>query len=396
MTTATAEQASVAAREQVRSTVPPILPPSGRLGIQLTTMEDYWRFAKCVLDGQWAPKNMNQSAIVIAMQFGAELGIDPVQAIQNIAVINGRPTVWGDMLLGLCMRKSSLFDHGVFEEGFEGEGDKLEAYCVVGRIGGNPRRETFSVADAKRAKLWDKDTYRSYPKRMLQMRARAFALRNTFPDVTKGLYSREEMAVDEVLGNLDLTGEAPREPFNASKVTKKPEPTAEPDTVTLPDPRGGTLVVDVEGAPGTQAETPDPDPTPPPAEPKPDVCPECGGRRHGRGYQHADRCSKSRAAAPAPPSEPEPPPPADDPADPVAMGVLRRGLIGAFDQLDVPDQEQLKHQWGMAESGKAWPNIGACYGVNDPAKLRRMYEQVRARLAKASSPVPPDGAPGAH
>jgi hypothetical protein len=51
----------------------------------------------------------------------------------------------------------------------------------------------FSVADAKRAGLWGKSgPWTQYPRRMLQLRARGFALRDAFPDVLKGLVTAEE------------------------------------------------------------------------------------------------------------------------------------------------------------------------------------------------------------
>jgi hypothetical protein len=51
----------------------------------------------------------------------------------------------------------------------------------------------FSVEDAKRAGLWGKQgPWTAYPKRMLSMRARGFAIRDCFADVLKGLITAEE------------------------------------------------------------------------------------------------------------------------------------------------------------------------------------------------------------
>ena len=53
---------------------------------------------------------------------------------------------------------------------------------------------TFTVGDAIRAGLWKKaGPWTMYPKRMLQMRARSFALRDAFPDVLRGLVATEEV-----------------------------------------------------------------------------------------------------------------------------------------------------------------------------------------------------------
>ena len=115
-----------------------------------------------------------------------------MQSLQNIAVINGRPAVWGDALPGLC-KASPVYQDLI--EGWEREDDPdfLIAVCTAKRHGSTPVTARFSVMDAKRAGLWTKaGPWQTYPKRMLQMRARSFALRDAFPDVLKGLISVEE------------------------------------------------------------------------------------------------------------------------------------------------------------------------------------------------------------
>jgi len=128
----------------------------------------------------------NPSACLVAMQFGASLGINPLQALQNIAVINGRPSLWGDAALAL-VRASPLCES--ISEKREGE----TAICIVKRRGESAQQRTFSVNDAKRAGLWGKKgPWQEYPARMLQMRARSFALRDIFPDVLFGITIAEE------------------------------------------------------------------------------------------------------------------------------------------------------------------------------------------------------------
>jgi hypothetical protein len=105
-------------------------------------------------------------------------------------VINGRPGVWGDGLIGLC-RQSPLCED--IQETLEGEGDAREAVCVAKRRGSAPVIGRFSVADAKRASLWGKDIWSKYPDRMLRNRARGYALRDAFPDVLRGLKTGEEL-----------------------------------------------------------------------------------------------------------------------------------------------------------------------------------------------------------
>lgn len=132
--------------------------------------------------------------VFVAMNYGLEVGLSPLQALQSIAVINGRPTMWGDAVLGI-VKASGLLEE--FEEGYTKEGDKPEqvyGWCRLRRKGEKHAVESrFSWLDAQRAKLTEKDTYKQYPQRMLKLRARSWALRDAFPDVLRGIQIREEV-----------------------------------------------------------------------------------------------------------------------------------------------------------------------------------------------------------
>jgi hypothetical protein len=139
---------------------------------------------------------------LVAILMGAEIGLNPLQSIQGIAVINGRPCIWGDTLLAKVQESGLLV---MFDETFEGDlKTNLVAKCVIKRKDmENTIERIFSMDDAKRAKLWDKDIYQKYPYRMLQMRARSFALRDAFADILKGLYIKEE--VEDYTIEKDIT-----------------------------------------------------------------------------------------------------------------------------------------------------------------------------------------------
>lgn len=154
-------------------------------------------------------------AIFIAVQMGSELGLSPMQALSNIAVVNGRPSVWGDAMPGLC-RQSSLCDD--IEEWFEGDGETLTAFCRATRIGKQPVVQKFGVTDAKKAGLWTKTgPWTQYPRRMLQMRARGFALRDAFPDVLRGLISYEEAR------DIPVARKQQTPPFSGATLEAEPE-----------------------------------------------------------------------------------------------------------------------------------------------------------------------------
>ncbi len=162
-------------------------------GLTLHTVDEAMRFGKMLADSEFAPKDFRgkPASCVLAVQHGAEIGLGPMQSIQSVAVINGRPSIWGDAALALVMGSPVC---EFVRERIEGDGDSLTAVCETKRRGyPAPSVTQFSVADAKRAGLWGKSgPWTQYPKRMLQLRARGFALRDAFPDVLKGLVTAEE------------------------------------------------------------------------------------------------------------------------------------------------------------------------------------------------------------
>lgn len=166
----------------------------GRRGVQITTVDEMFRFAEGVAQSGLAPRGLEKAqALLVAIQMGAELGLSPMAAIQNIAVINGRPSVWGDAMLGVC-RDSGLFDETEFEETQEKIDGVLTAKCTVRRLpDGKVKTHTFDMKDAATAGLDQKaGPWKQYPKRMLQMRARSWALRDAFSDVLRGFHQVEE------------------------------------------------------------------------------------------------------------------------------------------------------------------------------------------------------------
>lgn len=162
--------------------------------VQLRTWEEIERFAEKAARSGMVPKDYigKPDAICVAVQMGSELGLAPMQSLQNIAVIGNRPSVWGDAMPGLCRASGKVT---YIREWIEGKGDEMVAYCEARRKDDpNPVRQSFSVIEAKKAGLWNGPVWSKYPTRMLGMRARGFCLRDAFPDVLKGLISVEEAA----------------------------------------------------------------------------------------------------------------------------------------------------------------------------------------------------------
>lgn len=177
------------------------LKPAGGFDLSPQNFEQALTFSNYLADSDMVPKDFKGKPgnCLIAMQWGAELGLKPLQSLQNLAVINGRPALWGDAVIALVL-SSPVCDYVTEDD------DGETATCRVKRKGGQEQVRTFSMEDAKRAGLAGKQgPWMQYPKRMRQMRARAFALRDVFPDVLRG------MAVAEELQDMAAAGQAPVE-----------------------------------------------------------------------------------------------------------------------------------------------------------------------------------------
>lgn len=209
---------------------PRINPAMTSRGIQLRTMDELAKFASTVASSGLAPKGVSTpQQIFVAVQMGLEVGLSPMAALQSIAVINGRPSIYGDAALAL-VRSSEVYDYYLelpsndevhalveelavyleFQETTEIKRMRLaiqKASVGMDRTSGDfgyssiSRRKgsiasivrRFTYEDAKRADLLGKPgPWKQYPERMLMWRCRGFNLRDNFGDVLKGLATAEE------------------------------------------------------------------------------------------------------------------------------------------------------------------------------------------------------------
>ena len=122
----------------------------GETGIRLNTVEEIFLFAKAVLNSGLAPRDFKTpEAVLVAIQMGMELGLPPMAALQGIAVINGRPSVFGDAMPGI-VNASGLMDD--YKDELIGADESLGYRVTVKRKGrADPLVRTFTVAMAKKA-----------------------------------------------------------------------------------------------------------------------------------------------------------------------------------------------------------------------------------------------------
>jgi len=215
------------------------------------SLTEAFQFADMVLTSGMAPKSylelitktangseVARAAVVVALQFGLEVGFQPMQALQCIANINGNPSVWGDGALALV--QSSGLMEWIREDNFDTIKANKKATCVVKRRGDpEAKTVTFSYEDAEKSGIIKRGVWLTYPYRMCMMRARAFALRDKFPDVLKGLKIAEEV-MDYIEGEVV----EPQPKPSASIVVPTAE-TAAPATEAKPETKAVETKPDV-------------------------------------------------------------------------------------------------------------------------------------------------------
>jgi hypothetical protein len=169
----------------------------GLAAMEPRNFEELLKVAELMAKSRAVPKAYadNPGAVIMAAQMGAEIGFPMAVALQWIVPVNGKLTVWGDGALALVRRSPEFVS---IEETMEDSDDELTAVCTTVRKHRDGRTETtvrkFSLKAAKRANLTSKDgPWQAYPARMMQMRARAWTLRDGWADVLCGLAIKEEV-----------------------------------------------------------------------------------------------------------------------------------------------------------------------------------------------------------
>lgn len=166
-------------------------------------------FAASGLFGNLSP----QQALVISLA-GRDLGFSYTQALRAFSIIKGKPTLTADGMVAAALAR------GVCEYFRPVEQTDERATWETRRVGCEPTRYTFSMADAERAGLVS-DMYRRHPRRMLSARAKAYLARDVYPEILLGLVTEDE--ADEIASKP-----APRTAQRPAPVVVEAVPVAEP------------------------------------------------------------------------------------------------------------------------------------------------------------------------
>lgn len=166
--------------------------PRQQFDLSPQTFEQALTFADYLASSEMVPKAYRgrPGDCLIAMQWGMEIGLKPLQALQSIATINGKPGLFGDSGKAILLAAGCIIE----EDDIEIVERNAKARCKITRPGRPPTERTYSVENAKTAMLWGKEgPWRTAPWRQMAWRAFWFAARDAASDLLRGLGGAEEL-----------------------------------------------------------------------------------------------------------------------------------------------------------------------------------------------------------
>lgn len=148
----------------------------------------------------------DENAAMVIMMTGASLGLSPVTALRGVHVVQGRAVLSSDLLVAVVLRSGQCEYWRPLEIGAD--------RCTIEtkRKGAEPVRHTWTIDDAKRAKLTGKGTWEQFPKAMLRARCSADLARMVYPDVLFGVYVEGELEETAQTVTVERDGGAQPEP----------------------------------------------------------------------------------------------------------------------------------------------------------------------------------------
>lgn len=185
--------------------VPTLIDVSDKGALLPKTHEEVWRIASMLIKGGGVPRwYVKPIQVVSAWNLAASLGLPPQPSLKNIAVIEGTPSLFGDLPKALVDRSGlcEKFDAYVIDKDYKkisienkNLGEPIfAAICFIKRKGHDTTNEYFfTVEEAKKANLWEKKSSKGNPtawvlhtKTMMLRRVIGMAIKFEFPDLITG------------------------------------------------------------------------------------------------------------------------------------------------------------------------------------------------------------------
>jgi hypothetical protein len=156
-------------------------------GLLPMTLQDTLTLGKVFAESRLFKDTTDAAKAVVKILYGRELGIGPMAAMLGIDVIDGAPTPNAALMASL-IQNHPRFDYRVLSW------DEHACELAFYQDGEERGRSLFTMADAKRAKLSEKDNWQKYPKAMLLARAMSQGARAYCAAVfAGGVYTAEEL-----------------------------------------------------------------------------------------------------------------------------------------------------------------------------------------------------------
>ncbi|MBM6588809.1 recombinase RecT [Brevibacterium sp. RIT 803] len=164
------------------------------------TIGEKQQYAELLAQASLLPKQYqrNPANVLLAMELGQSLSIPPIQAINEVHVIEGKPSASANLIGGLVRRAGHVLRIRV----------DREAMAATAQIIRNDDPDytfevTWTMDDAKRAGSTNKDNWKKYPIAMLKARAITEVAREACPEALMGIsYTPDELgAVVDQDGN---------------------------------------------------------------------------------------------------------------------------------------------------------------------------------------------------
>lgn len=155
------------------------------------------QMAKALASSTIVPRDYQNNVAngLIAIEIAQRLNTSPLMVMQNLNVIQGRPS-WSAQFLIAMINGSGRYDTELqFDEKTDKDGKPFSCQCWTTR---NGRKVTGIVIDMDMAKAegWiakNGSKWKTMPQVMLRYRAASFFARMNCPEMTLGFYSKDEV-----------------------------------------------------------------------------------------------------------------------------------------------------------------------------------------------------------
>lgn len=194
-------------------------------GVGLSTSGQFeliQRIAVALAKSDLVPKTFqgNIPNCIIAIEMSARLNVSPLMVMQNLNVIQGKPSFSSTFLI--AMINSSGNFRGVLKFKYEGAGDKRSCFAYTADQNGEVIEGPKVDIEMAKNEGWLSKTgskWKTMPDQMLAYRAASFFSRIYCPELTMGLKTPEEIQDAEIVEDVHVSTESTIQDIN-SQISK--------------------------------------------------------------------------------------------------------------------------------------------------------------------------------